>query len=342
MRKWYLETGPDSDVILSTRVRLARNLQNVPFPIRMTPEQRKAVDAQIKDALLGSHAAIAGDFDYLEMQDTSPAQALSMMERHLISPEFAQAKDGALLLMKDESVSIMINEEDHLRIQVMRPGLDLQGAYEMADQLDTLLDERLTYAFDERLGYLTQCPTNLGTGMRASLMLHLPALQREGVMGQLSDTVSKLGLTIRGLYGEGTEPKGAIYQLSNQVTLGISEQAALQNLKSIAMQVIAQERAARQQLNGDLRLTDQVWRSYGLLRTARILTGEEFMQLISNVRLGAALGILTEVTLDEVANLILNAQPGCLTMRVGKNLTPAERDVERASWVREQLAKTET
>ena len=157
-----------------------------------------------------------------------------------------------------------------------------------------LLDERLTYAFDERLGYLTQCPTNLGTGMRASLMLHLPALQREGVMGQLSDTVSKLGLTIRGLYGEGTEPKGAIYQLSNQVTLGISEQAALQNLKSIAMQVIAQERAARQQLNGDLRLTDQVWRSYGLLRTARILTGEEFMQLISNVRLGAALGILTE------------------------------------------------
>ena len=121
MRKWYLETGPDSDVILSTRVRLARNLQNVPFPIRMTPEQRKAVDAQIKDALLGSHAAIAGDFDYLEMQDTSPAQALSMMERHLISPEFAQAKDGALLLMKDESVSIMINEEDHLRIQVMRP-----------------------------------------------------------------------------------------------------------------------------------------------------------------------------------------------------------------------------
>jgi protein arginine kinase len=237
----------------------------------------------------------------------------------------------------DESVSLMLNEEDHIRLQVMRPGLDLKEAYRIADELDTLLDKRLHFAFDDRLGYLTQCPTNLGTGMRASIMLHLPALQEQGVIQQLANTVSKLGLTIRGLYGEGSKSEGAIYQLSNQVTLGISEQAAIENLNGIAAQIIRQERGGREQLCRNARFEDRIWRSLGILQTARLLSHDEFMKLISNLRVGIALHIVEDIGLDVVSGLISDVQPATIMVAEKKELEPAERDAIRAKLVRERL-----
>ena len=335
-KRWYQQSGEQGDVVISTRVRLARNLCQYPFPAGMTAEQKLQTDKAVYDAL----EEIGGEsvYRFLDMRRISQREALSMVERHLISPEFARCEDGsALMLTEDEGLSIMLNEEDHIRLQVMRPGLDLDGAYEEADRLDTLLDERLHFAFDDRLGYLTQCPTNLGTGMRASLMLHLPALQEQGAIQQLAATVSKLGLTIRGLYGEGSKPEGAIYQLSNQVTLGISEQAAIENLKGIAAQIIRQERAGREQLCRNPHFEDRVWRSLGILRTARLLTHDEFMALASNLRVGIALHIVDGLGLDDISGLINDAQPAMVMMAAGEDLDADQRDALRAKMVRERL-----
>lgn len=335
--KWYMKSGNEGDVVISTRIRLARNLRSYPFPNRMSQPQRQQCDEKIRDALLNGNSTLADHFEYLGTGDMSEAEIISLVERHLISPEFARQNDGKFLLMDDESVSIMLNEEDHIRLQVMRPGLDLDGAYETADKIDTLLDEQLEYAFDDKLGYLTQCPTNLGTGMRASVMLHLPALQDKGIIPQLANTVSKLGLTIRGLYGEGTEPKGAIYQLSNQVTLGISEKAAITNLMGITKQVIAQERSYRESMKNDIRTVDAICRSYGILSTARILSGDEFMRLISNVRLGVATGIIEDISLDTISALMVSAQAGMITAKEGHSMDAAQRDIKRAQLVRETI-----
>lgn len=336
-KKWYTQSGPDGDVVLSTRIRLARNFSDIPFVGRMTDAQKAQVEERVRDAVLNGNSTLAGSFHYIDMEHCPHVQAVSLAERHLISPEFSQGAAGtALLLLEDESVSIMVNEEDHLRIQVMRPGLDLNEAYDMADKIDTLLDEKLNFAFHDRLGYLTQCPTNLGTGMRASVMLHLPALQELGSMNQLSNTVAKLGLTIRGTYGEGSDAKGAVYQLSNQVTLGISEQAAIENLRSIAQQVIAQERNARKQLCADVRVQDRIWRSYGILATARTLTVKEFTGLVSNVRLGAATGIL-DIPMDVISRLLIDAMPGTMISHSEQDLDAAKADLERARLVREAL-----
>ena len=198
-KKWYEKAGKESDVVISTRVRLARNLADMPFPNRMTPDQKAAVERRVRDAILSGNSAIASDFDFVQMDDLSNEQAVSLVERHIVSPEFiANAKGRGFLISKDECISIMVNEEDHVRIQVLHEGLALSEAAEMADRIDTLLNESLRFAFDSELGYLTQCPTNLGTGMRASVMLHLPALTENGAMSRISTNLSKLGLVIRG------------------------------------------------------------------------------------------------------------------------------------------------
>ena len=286
MAKWYL--GEQSDVAISTRIRLARNLADYPFPARLDTKSRIAVNERIRDAV-----PQAANLHYIEMKTLTQSQIVSMAERHLISPEFASSSDGRALMLSDsEEISIMLNEEDHIRLQVMKPGLALSEAYTLADRLDTAINERVTFAFDERLGYLTQCPTNLGTGMRASVMLHLPALTALNRIQPLAATVSKLGLTIRGAYGEGSAPMGDLYQLSNQVTLGISEKAAIENLKTIVLQLAAQERAARTEFLKDLETEDMIYRAYGILKSARLLNTKEFMQLISRVRMGAVGGLL--------------------------------------------------
>lgn len=336
MSKWYASVGADADTVVSTRIRLARNIAGIPFPSRMSAEQLKSVNESVRDALF-SDAKCREQFKYIEMDTLPDITAMSLAERHLISPEFAQNRNGkALLLSDDESVSIMLCEEDHIRIQVMRAGLALDEAYAEADRIDDILSSKLTFAFNERLGYLTECPTNLGTGLRASLMLHLPALEANGAINRLAASVSKIGLTIRGTYGEGSRAEAAMYQLSNQVTLGISEKAAIDNLKSIAAQTISQERNVRRSLDPDM-IEDAAFRALGELKYARMLSSEEFMELISKVRLGISMGIIKDVGLTQIGEIINMAGPAGIQAAAGKPLEPAERDKLRAKTVRERL-----
>lgn len=335
MSKWYIEKGDQGDVVLSTRIRLARNLDEYPFPSRLDVAGKNKVNSLVKSALFENDSK---DFSYIEMKDLSRRQAVSLAERHLISPEFAAKKDGsALMLSGDESVSIMLCEEDHIRLQVMKAGLALEEAFDIADKLDSLLDSRLNYAFDDRIGYLTACPTNLGTAMRASVMLHLPALTRCGQISRLANTVSKLGLTIRGAYGEGSRSSGDIYQISNQITLGITEETAIANLKSIVLQLVGQERAAAAKMVKNATDEDKIFRAYGILKNARLLSTEEFMELASLVRLGAARGII-DVSIEKINELIVNMQPATVSAANENAETAAARDAVRAAAVREALA----
>ena len=327
-----------SNVVISTRVRLARNLKNYPFPCRLNKQGREKVIEEIKSALKNSNSPIASEFSFIKMSELTPQQSVSLVEKRLVSPEFISDAEGrALLLSKDSNISIMINEEDHVRLQVITEGLSLEQAYDTADRLDTLLDENLDFAFDGKLGYLTQCPTNLGTGMRASVMLHLPALEKSRAISRIAGNLSKLGLTIRGAHGEGTEPKGALYQLSNQVTLGISEKAAIENLKNITEQLIVQENQARERLCSSIEIQDSISRSLGLLRSALVMTHEEALKLLSNVRLGIVSGQIKDVSTDTVDRLMLAVEPATLTVNSKKNLSANERDIERAKMLREAL-----
>ena len=338
--KWYEKAGNCGDVVCSTRVRLARNLRQFPFPARATVKQREAVEQQVKDALLSGNSILSKEFRFLPLESASEEEAVSLVERHIVSPEFISDRRGkAVLISEDESISIMINEEDHLRIQVLREGLSLKEAAETADRIDTLFSETLTFAYDPEFGYLTQCPTNLGTGMRASVMLHLPALTENGAMPRISSNLSKLGLTIRGTYGEGSKIVGALYQLSNQITLGLSENEAIENLRSITVQLMEEERKARAQMSENIAWQDKIDRAAGILKTARVLSSSEFMELLSYIRFGLSTGVLQGVTAEELNALMVNVQPATLMAKAGKQLDQNERDVLRARMAREVCAR---
>lgn len=333
MGKWYKVSGPEGDVVLSTRVRFARNIREYPFPFRLDSDKKKELNSRIRDAVLSHNE----NMSFIEMENVPAYQTVSLAERHLISPEFAgPSKARALILSDEEDVSIMLEEEDHLRIQAMTAGLDLDGAYEKAEKIEREIGEQIPYAFDERIGFLTQCPTNLGTGMRASVMLHLPCLTKQGLISRLASTVSKLGLVIRGAYGEGSQPGGDIYQISNQITLGISEKEALYNLDSIVKQIIAQERSARKELLSNEDYLDSVFRAYGILKFARKLTTNEFMKLISLVRLATAEKII-DVDIEKINAMIPDMQPATVNVRNSAQLSAEERDKQRAKEVREIL-----
>lgn len=327
-----------SNVVISTRIRLARNLKGYPFPCKLNMQGREEVIEKIRDAVKNGNSVLADDFSFIKMSGLDPKQSVSLVEKRLVSPEFISDPEGrALLLSSDESLSIMINEEDHIRLQVITKGLSLEQAYDTADKLDTLLDERLEFAFDEKLGYLTQCPTNLGTGMRASVMLHLPALEKSKAVSRIAGSLSKLGLTIRGAHGEGTEPKGALYQLSNQVTLGISEKAAIENLKNITAQLVSQEEQARERLCGSIDVQDTISRSLGVLRSALVISHDEALQLLSNVRLGIVSGQLKGIDTGIIDKLMTDVEPATLSVNAGKSLSPHDRDIERAKLIRKVL-----
>lgn len=338
MTKWYEKAGPEGDIVISTRIRFARNLSKFPFPCKMNQAQRLEVIDLVKNAVLSEEIKSGQKnlkaVDFFALDELSK---MSLLEKHVISPDFMNnKKEKGLIVSEDYSISIMINEEDHLRLQVMAQGLDFDSAFEIADKLDTLLDKKLSFAFDDKLGYLTQCPTNLGTGMRASIMLHLPGLKETGVMNKISSNMLKLGLTIRGIYGEGTNPKGDIYQLSNQVTLGLSEKAAIKNLKDIAMQLITKERNIRKEFVKHIDVIDRIHRSYGVLKSARIISSDEFMKLISNVRLGIALNEIKDISFDKINSLIIKVQPATLSLSTSnsKELSPIKRDELRAELIR--------
>lgn len=334
--KWYEKSGNCGDVVCSTRVRLARNLKQFPFPAKATDPQREAVEQKVRDALL----FLSKEFRFVPLENASEEEAVSLVERHIVSPEFISDRRGkAVLISDDESISIMVNEEDHLRIQVLREGFSLKEAAETADRIDTLLSETLDFAYDPEFGYLTQCPTNLGTGMRASVMLHLPALTENGAMPRIASNLSKLGLTLRGTYGEGSKSVGGLYQLSNQITLGLSENEAIENLRSITVQLMEEERKARSQMAQDVAWQDKIDRAAGILKTARVLSSSECMELLSYVRFGISVGILQGVTTEELNGLMVNVQPGTLMAKAGKPLDQNQRDVLRATKVREVCAK---
>ena len=322
-----------SEAVVSTRIRLARNLSDIPFPNRMTVAQKLELSDKVCEI-----AKKIMDFQRIDMKNLTQIQAVSLVEQHLVSPEFITDTEGkTLLLSNDKSVSIMINEEDHLRIQVIKGGLSLTQAYAIADELDNKLSEKLNFAFSEKLGYLTQCPTNLGTGMRASLMLHLPALKKSRALSKIASNLSKLGLTIRGIYGENSDSVGDMYQLSNQVSLGISERAAIDNLQNIASQLVSQEIKARDRMLSDIMAVDSICRSLGILKNARVIDHNEAMNLLSNVRLGVAQKVIDSLTLDSIDELISDIQPASITQRSNKQLSPQQRDIKRADYLRERL-----
>lgn len=334
MSKWYIGAGEQSDIVVSTRIRLARNIAEYPFPNKLNTKSRTELNMLIKEAVEGNNKF---GLDFKEMKTLARFEAASMAERHIVSPEFASDADGrALLISPEEDISIMLCEEDHIRVQVMKSGFALDEAYAVADELDNILGEKFNFAFDERIGYLTQCPTNLGTGMRASVMLHLPALTVSGQIHKLINTVSKLGLTFRGAYGEGTNAVGDMYQLSNQITLGISEEFAIKNLKAITLQLCAQERTAREELLKDPVTEDRIYRAYGILKWARLLNTKELMENLSLVRLGSVSGKIN-VPLETVNELMVSMQPATINARAGQRLPTQERDKVRATEVRKKL-----
>ncbi len=334
MSSWYTSHAPEDDIAVSTRIRLARNLSGLPFPARMSSEQRKELNLKVKNAVLQSNTPFAKSLKYIDMADVPQTEIAAMVERHIISPEFAEENaDRAIIISADESISIMIGEEDHVRIQVILGGLQLEKAYDTAEQLDSLLYNELHFAFDRNLGFLTECPTNLGTGLRASVMLHLPVTESNGEISSIAETVGKIGFTVRGMYGEGTKASASMYQVSNQITLGISEKNAIDNLKIITAQLIDKERKARNGLN-KIKLEDMCFRALGTLQNSRILSSKEMMDLLSRIKLGISMGIIKTDVLP--IKLFIEGQPNMLMKKYGQ-LEPEERDIYRAAFIRDAL-----
>lgn len=334
MSSWFEPIGQTNAIAVSTRIRLARNIKGIPFPSKMTPEQFNTVNDLVRSAIAKSDLPIAKKLKYISMNNVPEIERFAMVERHTISERFAlNYQNRAIIISDDESVCIMLGEEDHIRIQVLLTGLQFEKAYEIADTIDNILCSGLNIAFDSRIGFLTECPTNLGTGLRASIMLHLPVLEDRRELRTLTESISKLGLTVRGMYGEGTKALASLYQISNQVTLGISEENAIDNLKIIADQLIQKEGEYRKKLN-TLKIEDRCMRSYGILKNARILTSAELLSRASDVLLGVSLGV---VKCDvPPMKIIVESQPYMLMKKVGE-MSPESRDIERATMVRNLL-----
>ncbi len=329
--KWMDGSGPEAETVISSRVRIARNIRGIPFPYLASDAQTRRVQELVAGVATSQKKAFQ-QFNFMPMENLGTLEKELLVEKHLASPFLArESQHGALLLRQDEAVSIMINEEDHLRIQVILPGLQLEEALQEADRHDDFLEAEINYAFDEGYGYLTACPTNVGTGLRASVMLHLPALIMTGQANRLLGALSQVGLAVRGLYGEGTEIIGNLVQISNQITLGQSEEEIIRNLGGVTRQVIEQEQAARQALLNENRsqIADRTWRSLGQLKFAQLMSSQESMQLLSDIRLGYDLGLLKGVDRRLLNKMLVVISPACLQILAGKELGPAERDLER-------------
>ena len=338
LSRWMQGGGPDSDIIISSRVRIARNLKEHSFPCLASDQETEA--AMSKIGAVVSEMAELKSFKYWSMDALSELEKKALVEKHLISPMLASnSKHGAFYLRADEAISIMVNEEDHLRIQAILPGLQLSEAWAEASHFDDLLEQKLDYAFDDHYGYLTACPTNIGTGLRASVMLHLPAMIMSGQINRLLGALSQVGLAVRGLYGEGTEIIGNLVQVSNQVTLGQSEDEIINNLHGIIRQVVEQEQSARQAMLDKQRanIADKSWRALGLLKYAQVISSQEAIQLISDLRLGYDLGLIKSVDHRLLNELLVLIRPACLQLLAGRELNENERDLERPVRIKEVL-----
>jgi len=335
---WLRGVGPVSDIVMSSRIRLARNLDKLPFATRATKASQAEVLKLAREAL-GKTLTLKRAL-FLEMGDLDEVDRQFLVERHLVSREHIVHPDQkGVAIGEGEVISVMVNEEDHLRIQVIQSGLNLGDAWALIDGLDDELSEQLPYAYSSDWGYLTCCPTNTGTGMRASVMAHLPSLVLSKQINKVLHTITKLGLTARGLYGEGTEASGNFFQISNQVALGRSEDEILENLERILKEVIHQEQTARESLltSNRTQLEDRVWRAFGILKHAKTMSSTEALDLLSAVRLGVDLGLMDGLDRKTVNELFIFCQPAHLQKLEGKTLTAKERDTKRAHLIRNRL-----
>jgi protein arginine kinase len=336
--EWLRATGPEVDIVMSSRIRLARNLAAFPFTNRASPYQKADLEGILRDRV--AKLEIDPRLNYVNIANLTPLDRQFLIERQLISREIA-ASEGPRGVAFDEreTASLMVNEEDQLRLQVMRSGLALDEAWQQIDRLDDAIEERVTYAFSEEFGYLTACPTNVGTGMRASVLLHLPALGWTKQIEKVFRALQKINLAVRGLYGEGSRASGDFYQISNQVTLGKTESTILSEIREVIPEIIKYERHARNTLVRENRqaLQDRVARAYGTLSSATMMTSEETMDLLSIVRLGVHLGLLDDVTIPTVNELFLNTQPAHLQKLMGNALDGEERNAARARYLRNRI-----
>lgn len=325
-----------TDVVISTRVRLARNAEGIPFPRKLNDERAFSVIMKAGEMTAKS---LFG-FKFYQMGHLEEVDRQAIFERHLISRDLTQnLKTGAVIISNSEDMSIMINEEDHYRIQAISKGFDIKDAYDRAVTFDNALAGNIKLAFTDKLGYLTSCPTNVGTGLRASVMVFLPALTMSGKINPLIDSIQQLSLTVRGVYGEGSGADGYMYQISNQISLGQSEKEIIDNVTKVIDVVCKSEMKERKNMfeKDGVRMTDRVMRAYGVLSNARLLSSQELLQYASIVKLGASLGIIKLNT--DIYDLIIEAQPANLIKVKGKSLTPEERDVFRADFVRNAMTK---
>jgi protein arginine kinase len=332
--------GPDSDIVLSSRIRLARNFDEYKFPTLFTHEEAKMIIDNMEVILNQSPIQKFGQMELLKIDELQPLQKRVLVEKHLISPHLAEDSPyGAVLLTENEEVSIMINEEDHIRIQCLYPGLQLSEALDAANEIDDWLESNIQYAFDEKHGYLTSCPTNVGTGLRASVMMHLPGLMLTQQINKIIPAINQLGLVVRGIYGEGSEALGNIFQISNQITLGKSEEDITRDLKGVVSQLISQERSAREALRktSNIQLEDRVFRSLGVLSNSRIIESKEAARCLSDVRLGIDMGYIDKMPKTILNELMILTQPGFLQQYAGGSLRPYERDIRRAALIRDRI-----
>jgi protein arginine kinase len=336
--QWLLGSGPESDIVISTRIRLARNLAEFPFVRRASADERLQITKLVHKKLLS--VPQWSDLLFLKVDGLSEVDRQFLVERHLMSLELADGSgERAVAIEHDERFSIMVNEEDHLRIQVMCSGLDLENAWKRIDEIDNQLQERLNFAFHDELGFLTACPTNVGTGLRVSVMLHLPALVVTREIEKVFRSLQKINVAVRGLYGEGSQFMGDFYQISNQITLGRTEQELVQTVSEVVPRVIEYERKARQFLlnESEQDLQDDVSRAYGILSTARKISSEETLHYLSKVRMGVNLGLISSLDVFTINKLFIHTQPAHLQKLCGHVMTVTDRNIERANYLQANL-----
>ena len=338
--EWLRGSGPEADIVISSRIRLARNLADFPFVSRATSQDRARIEKILHERIIA--IAAENELLYIDLSQLEKVDRQFLVERHLISREHAEGQGArAVAIDCHEKFSLMVNEEDHLRIQVMQSGLDLGSVWDQINRIDDLIEEKVAYAFHQRLGYLTACPTNVGTGMRVSVMLHLPALVITRQIDKVFRSLQKISLAVRGLYGEGSQAMGDFYQISNQVTLGRTESELVRQVSDIVPVIIDYERQARDFLikESHENLHDRVSRAYGILRTAQTISSEETMHLLSSVRMGVNLGLIRDLNIPTINELFLRTQPAHLQKLTGGELDTTDRNIERARFLRRYLNK---
>ncbi len=338
MSELLTEKGPEYDIAITSRVRLARNFADIPFRAKMSVKHQVELIKRMQEIISSNN--VYGKLMFANVASMHPVDRVSLMERHLISPDLADTQGNAgAFINENENVSIMVNEEDHIRIQALFSGIQLEKAYGVCDNLDSIISEKADYAFDDKYGYLTSCPTNLGTGMRASVMLHLPALVMTGYMKTILEGCSKVGVTIRGIYGENSDAVGDVFQVSNQISLGRKEEETIASIDDICKQIIDREKALRHQLykQNVYKFEDKIFRSYGLLLNARIISTQECFKLLSDVRLGVSMEIIKDIDIATLNEIMVMSQPATLQKISGKQLTEEERDAKRAELIRTKI-----